>query len=91
MKLQKFQRKVSEFFKEDPTMGVLFLVEEAGEVAKEFKKDYKDNDNVLNLDAMQEEMGDVLVALAVLANATQVSLDDLAEQALEKWQEKQGE
>lgn len=88
MKLTKFQKKVSDFFNENAVMGVLFLTEEAGEVAKEFKKEYKNNNNTLSMPAVAEEMGDVLVALAVLANACGVSLDDIADQALSKWEEK---
>lgn len=94
MKFDKFQKKIGAIFDEDATMGVLFVAEEAGEVAKEFKKEYKNNDNTLNTDAVKEEMGDVLVALAVLANAMGLDLDDIVAEALDKWtkrqQEKQG-
>lgn len=87
MKIKKFQRKLGEFFSLGSITAALFLSEESGEVAKEFKRHLKDKAPV-NMEAVSEEMGDVIIALAVLANALGVSLDDITTKALSKWQER---
>lgn len=91
MKLKKFQNAIGELFDESVTMGAFFLAEEAGEVSKELKRAYKDNDTSLDQTALAEELGDVMVALAVLSNAANFSLDDIAKAAVEKWQNREEE
>lgn len=60
---------------------VLGLVGESGEVAEKFKKWIRDEDSDeqhLDRDDLQKELGDVLWYLAVLADYLGLQLDDIA-------------
>lgn len=84
MKLKKFQRKVNDILDKKVTGSVFFLCEEVGEVAKILKQ-ASDSGEDPDLKMLEDEMGDVLTALASLANSAGLSLKDISKQALDKW------
>jgi NTP pyrophosphatase (non-canonical NTP hydrolase) len=63
----------------------LGLVGEAGEVAEKVKKHLRDN-TPLDRDNLKKEFGDVLWYLALLADAMEIELDDVAQTNLDKLQ-----
>ena len=66
---------------------VLGLASEAGEVAGKLKKVIRDEDGVLSmksLDALFDELGDVLWYVAMVAKELRVSLDTVAENNIQK-------
>ena len=67
--------------------NVLGISDEAGEVLGKFKKWIRDQDadfSKLDTEAITKEMGDVLWYLAVVAEDMGVSLDDIAQENLNK-------
>lgn len=90
MKFDKFQSKVGKILNKSAIGGVLFLTEESGEVAKVFKKSI-DKNEVADQEELHAELGDVLIALAVLSNATGLSLDEIAGAAIDKWTQREEE
>lgn len=67
-----------------PALG---LASEAGEVAGKIKKVLRDRDGdfaAAPLDALEDELGDVLWYLAVLASDLGLSLDEIARRNLDK-------
>ena len=70
---------------------VLGLVGEAGEFAEKVKKVFRDHDGVFDEDHIQaitQEMGDVLWYLAVTADYFDVSLQDIADHNLSRLQDR---
>lgn len=66
---------------------VLGLVGEAGEVADKFKKIYRDNQGKMNDEQKQQmakELGDVLWYINAISCYLGLSLDDIAQQNLDK-------
>lgn len=66
---------------------VLGLVGEAGEIAEKFKKLVRDNnsdENFIDKEDMQKELGDVLWYVAVLAHYLDIDLNELAEKNIAK-------
>src|ERR1700674_4535374 len=67
-----------------PTLG---LVNEAGELAAQVKKIFRDKGGVISdadRDALKYELGDVLWYLAQVATELNLSLDEVAQSNLEK-------
>ena len=67
-----------------PTLG---LVGESGEVAEKIKKVIRDNESVIDENvksAVMKELGDVLWYLSQLASELNLSLDEIANENLEK-------
>lgn len=93
MKLSKFQKKVGEIF---PTgdnqklMAALWIMEEASEIIKEFKRSYKDQAE-LNQEAIFEEIGDLQIVTIALMNAMGIDSDQAAKAALQKWTERKND
>lgn len=92
MKLNEYQEK-AQATAVYPAMGMnysypaLGLVGEAGEVAEKIKKVIRDQDGVLtdeNKTEIAKELGDVLWYIAIMANEMGVTLQEVAEQNLEK-------
>ena len=66
---------------------ILGLVGETGEVAEKFKKIYRDNQGVMGPDQlanMQKELGDVLWYINAISCYLGLSLDDVANNNLDK-------
>lgn len=73
---------------EDPTVILLFLLEELGEVSRAFLKErgHKQNNNRV-METFREEMGDLLYMLLRLAHATNVDLEESLEHTIQKLNE----
>ena len=74
-----------------PIYPALGLTGEAGEVANDIKKIYRDNNGTFTsdkIDKIKEEMGDVLWYLASLANSLHFDLEDIAKISLNKVENK---
>lgn len=89
MRLSEYQEKIieTEHWPKDigPIYPALGLAGEAGEVANEIKKVYRDDGNfAFRINSIASEMGDVLWYLASLANSLGISLDDCLELSLNK-------
>lgn len=68
---------------------LLGLVGETGEIAEKFKKIFRDKNGVMTPDditEMAKELGDVLWYLSVLCTYLGLSLQDVADQNIEKLQ-----
>lgn len=92
MKFDKYVRKVAELanYNRGPVKGLvpaMWTSEEGAEVMREWRRSLK-RDKPLDENKVQEEMGDVLLALANLANEMGYSLSDIADKSLEKLAEK---
>ncbi|MFZ2975479.1 MAG: nucleoside triphosphate pyrophosphohydrolase family protein [Candidatus Moraniibacteriota bacterium] len=67
-----------------PTLG---LSGEAGEVAEKIKKVIRDKDSIMDdesRDMIEKELGDVLWYVAQIASELKLSLDDIAQNNIEK-------
>lgn len=74
-----------------PIYPALGLAGEAGEVANDIKKVYRDNNGIFtqeHINKIKEEMGDVLWYLASLANVLKFDLDDIMKISLNKVENK---
>ncbi len=85
---QRLSRRTAEYPREAwlayPALG---LAGEAGEVAEHAKKAIRDEDGTVSDErkaAMSKELGDVLWYVAQIATELELSLDEIAEQNLEK-------
>lgn len=92
MKFDKFQAKIKPLatYNPGPIKGQLeaeWCAEEGVETMRCFRTSVKNNEQVNQKD-LKEEMGDVLVALAHLANEMGFSLDDIASDAINKQQDR---
>lgn len=70
---------------EDPTIILLFLMEELGEVARAYLKEgghKRENDRVT--ETFRQEMGDVFYLLLRLASVTKTNLEDELEKTEKK-------
>ena len=77
-----------------PIYPALGLTGEAGEVANEIKKVYRDNNEIFTeerIEKIKEEMGDVLWYMASLANILDFDLNDIAKISLDKVKNKKWE
>ena len=93
--LNEYQQRIqsTEHWPKDlgPIYPALGLTGEAGEVANDVKKVYRDNNRAFTLDKInkiKEEMGDVLWYLASLANSLHFNLEDIAKISLYKVENK---
>lgn len=91
MTLNDYQKGITPSEYWDKTFGPIYpavgLCGEAGEVANEIKKvyrDYKAQFHPHHIEKIKEEMGDVLWYLASLANILEFDLNDIAEISLNK-------
>ncbi len=92
MKLDKLQKKAGEMadYNEGPIKGLIEAIwvgEEGVETMREFRKAMKRN-APLDEKALQEEMGDTLIALCHLANRMGYDLNDIAQAGLDKLEAK---
>lgn len=96
MALSSIQHRIAEFvqvydLETSPSVRMLDLVSEVGEVAKEILKttNYGQTDFILSESKRanwEEELADMLFALICLANSTQVDLDSALETVLDKYE-----
>ncbi len=68
----------------DPHMQLLYLFEELGEMAEAIRQRSGQKEHATHTTDLGEEMGDVLVALATVANNYQVDLEEAFEKARAK-------
>ncbi|MGX7014038.1 nucleotide pyrophosphohydrolase [Vagococcus silagei] len=70
-----------------PTTQVLNLVEEVGELAREINHHYgeKKKKNQDESNHIEEELGDVLIALIIMANSLKIDLADSYESNMQKF------
>lgn len=95
MKLGKFQDKAAKLadYPRGQIKGLmpsLWVGEEGMEVMRCYRVAFN-NEEPLDEDHLQEEMGDVLISLAHLANEMGYSLDSIAEKSLDKQSARQEE
>lgn len=88
MKLDKLQKQAGKLATYHPApikglLPALWAAEEAAETMRCFRTAIKNNEE-LDEEHLKEEMGDTLIALCHLANEMGFSLDDIAEEALDK-------
>lgn len=63
---------------------ILGLISEVGELAGKIKKGIRDNKGLVNEDAIESELGDVLWYLARLAYCYDISLSEIADTNIKK-------
>lgn len=92
MNISDYQRRAMKFSvlesKEDEVnYGAFNLASEAGEVTGKFAKSIRDK-QYLDINEVSKEMGDVLWCLACLADGLGLDLTEIAEQNLQKVQDR---
>ncbi len=90
--LEEAQHKVDEYIKQnggywDPNSSLLRLVEEIGELSREFNHRYgaKKKKATEAEKHLEDEFGDVLFVLITLANAVEVDLSQALDSVLQKY------
>ncbi len=90
MTLAEFQNWVKESWQKDQGelpdkhLQLLFLIEEFGEVAETIRKGQGDKDHKELVSGLEEEMGDLLIALNLLAVGHDIDMEKAATMAKEK-------
>jgi NTP pyrophosphatase (non-canonical NTP hydrolase) len=90
MTIQEFQLWVKHSWKEnqgelpDKHLQLLFLIEEFGEVAEAIRKAQGDKDHKVLASGLEEEMGDFMIALNLLAVGHGIDMENAAHKAKEK-------
>lgn len=84
MQFNEYQKKALDTDLDNPlNYYYLGLAEEAGEVAGLRKRFLRDEENI-DYDKIEKELGDVLWYLSMLAHRYNISLDDVASNNIEK-------
>jgi NTP pyrophosphatase (non-canonical NTP hydrolase) len=90
MTIQEFQTWVKESWQQnqgelpDKHLQLLFLIEEFGEVAEAIRKGQGDKDHKELVSGLEEEMGDFMIALNLLAVGHAIDMEKAAVNAKEK-------
>lgn len=96
MNLQEFQKKATAIVKKldgkqgithDSGMVLLHLVEEFGEIARELYNEKSGRDNI-DKDNLGQEIADVIILLAQLANCYNLDLEEILEKKLKILEER---
>lgn len=91
--MKEYQERVKEFMDEHEMDGtaafaVIDLMAEAGEIAADAAKSADYGLSEEEMKVKQDEFGDILFSLMVLANRMNVDLEEAFEEAIEKYEDR---
>ncbi len=89
MELKEIQKQIHQMrlkrgFSMEPTQIFMLLTEEVGEVAGELKRIWSKNYEKFEIDALNDELADVLVLLLALANQFDIDMETAILQKIDK-------
>ena len=91
IRMKDYQERVEDFMDEHdmdgtPAFAVIDLMAEAGEIASDAAKSADYGLSEEEMEIKQDEFGDVMFSLIVLANRMEVDLEVAFEEAIEKYE-----